>query len=459
MSEVSAPMTVTVQPTRTRTTVAGQVSPLPAATTPSAGSVLLVGLNHKIAPVEVRERLAVSASRLPEVLAKLLRVPGVDEAAILSTCNRLELYAAADSQSCACEGILSFLARRAGIDPEDLASYLYVHEGGDCARHLCRVAAGLDSLLIGEYQIQGQVKEALQEAIEQGASGAKITALFQHALRAGKEARTRTDIGLGDKSLADVVVWVAEEHLTELASHKALVIGAGKMGKLAARTLARSGFHWLFIANRTFDKAQALAAEVEGDAVHFDELPQALGEADLVVCSTGAPHVVLHESDVRAALEARGDTPLVVLDLAVPRDVDPAVADLPGVVLYDVDDLISVVARRHPVAAPAIAEAEAIADQVAEEYCVWLHQRQMAPLIRALRARAEAIRRGELEKTLSHLGHLSERDRELVRALSKSLVNKLLHTPTARLKGCDGPEAQEYGEAAAYLFDLGEEPA
>ncbi|MGQ9583995.1 MAG: glutamyl-tRNA reductase [Anaerolineae bacterium] len=421
-----------------------------------AGGVLAVGLNHKIAPVEVRERLAVSASHLPGTLGQLLGIPGVEEAAVLSTCNRLELYVAADGATSTRERITSFLAQRAGLEVKDLAAYLYVYEGDACARHLGRVAAGLDSLLVGEYEIQGQVKGALQAAVEAGASKAKITALFQHALRAGKMVRTRTDIGLGEKSLADVVVWVAEEHLTDLASRKALVIGAGKMGKLAARTLARSGFHWLFIANRTFDKARELAAEVGGDAVHFDGLAGALRRADLVVSSTGAPHIVLHEADVRAALEGRGGARLVVLDLAVPRDVDPAVANLPGVALYDMDDLIEVVARRHPVAAPAMAAAEAIVERMVEEYCTWLHEREMAPLICALRAQAEAIRQGELEKALSRLQHLSERDQEVVRALSKSLTHKLLHTPTARLKECNAPEAHRYAEAAAFLFDLEE---
>ncbi|MGC8838572.1 MAG: glutamyl-tRNA reductase [Anaerolineae bacterium] len=416
-------------------------------------AVLVVGLNHKVAPVEVRERLAVSAGHLQETLAQVQALPGVTEAAILSTCNRLELYTAVSEEGAIGE-VLTFLARRASVPPEGLQPYLYTYWGADCARHLCRVAAGLDSLLIGEYQIQGQVKEALQAAAEAGTAGADLTALFQHALRAGKEVRTRTEIGLGEKSLADVVVWVAEEHLADLAQRRALVIGAGKMGRIAARTLARSGFRWLFIANRTFDKAQALAAEVGGDAVHFDALPQALAQADLVVASTGAPHVVLHLEQVREALRGREASPLVVLDLAVPRNVDPAVGDLPGVVLYDIDDLIAVVARRHPVGARAIEEAEAIVEKVVGDYCAWQEERTMACLIQALRAQADAIRETELEKALSRLGHLSERDREVVRALAKGLVNKLLHTPTVRLKGCPGPEALALADAVAYLFGL-----
>ena len=416
-------------------------------------AILAVGLNHKVAPVEVRERLAVSAGHLREALAQVRALPGVEEAAILSTCNRLELYAAVSEEG-ACREVFSFLARRARVPLEELQPYLYTYWGADCARHLCRVAAGLDSLLVGEYQIQGQVREALQAASEAGTTGAYLTALFQHALRAGKEVRTRTEIGLGEKSLADVVVWVAEEHLADLSHRRALVIGAGKMGRLAARTLARSGFHWLFIANRTFDKAQALAVEVGGDAVHFDALPQALAQADLVVASTGAPHIVLHPEQVREALEGRGGTPLVVLDLAVPRNVDPAVGDLPGVVLYDMDDLVAVVARRHPVGARAVAEAEAIVEEVVGAFCSWQEERAMASLVQALRAQADAIREAELEKALSRLGHLSERDREVVRALAKGLVNKLLHMPTVRLKACGGREALALADALAYLFGL-----
>lgn len=416
-------------------------------------AVLVVGLNHKVAPVEVRERLAVSPGHLREALMQVRGLPGVEEAAILSTCNRLELYAAV-SEHGAGEEVLSFLARRAGVPVAGLQPYLYLRWGADCARHLCRVAAGLDSLLIGEYQIQGQVKEALQAAEEAGTTGAYLTALFHRALRAGKEVRTRTEIGLGEKSLADVVVWVAEEHLVDLSHRRALVIGAGKMGRLAARTLARSGFHWLFIANRTFDKAQVLATEVGGDAVHFDALPQALARADLVVASTGAPHTVLHQEQVWEALQGREGAPLVVLDLAVPRDVDPAVGDLPGVVLYDIDDLVAVVARRHPVGARALAEAEAIVEDAVAAYCSWQEERMMASLVQALRSRADAIREAELEKALSRLGHLSERDREVVRALAKGLVNKLLHTPTVRLKACPSQEALALADALAYLFGL-----
>ncbi len=418
--------------------------------------MLAVGLNHKVAPVEVRERLAVSTGHLRETLAQVRALPGVEEAAILSTCNRLELYAAV-SQACASGEVLSFLARRAGVPQEELRPHLYIHWGADCARHLCRVAAGLDSLLIGEYQIQGQVKEALQAAAEARTAGAYLTSLFQHALRAGKEVRTPTEIGLGEKSLADVVVWVAEEHLADLSRRRALVIGAGKMGRIAARTLARSGFRWLFIANRTFDKAQALAAEVGGDAVRFDALPQALAQADLVVASTGAPHVVLHAEQVREALQGREASPLVVLDLAVPRNVDPAVGNLPNVVLYDLDDLVAVVARKHPVGARAVEEAEAIVDEVVAAYCSWQEERTLASLIGALRARADAIREAELEKALSRLGHLPERDREVVRALAKGLVNKLLHTPTVRLKACPAQEALALADALTYLFGLEEQ--
>jgi glutamyl-tRNA reductase len=296
------------------------------------------------------------------------------------------------------------------------------------------VAAGLDSLLVGEHQILGQVKSAFQAALDAGTAGAVLSALFREALGAGKRARAETNIGLGARSLGQVSVSIARETLGDLTRRTVLLIGAGKIGKLAGRALVESGLRCVLVANRTFERAVELAQSLGGQAVHFDALPQGLAEADLVIAATGAPHIVLHEPDVRQAMTARSDRPLVVVDLAVPRNVDPAIRALPGVRLYDMDDLSAVVAKHHPIAAPAIAAAEEIALQSATDFLAWWRERQSVPLIQALRAQAESMRQAEVSKTLSRLGSLTPEQQKAIDALSTTLVNRLLYVSIHAIK-------------------------
>jgi glutamyl-tRNA reductase len=297
---------------------------------------------------------------------------------------------------------------------------------------LFRVAVGLDSLLVGEHQILGQVKDAFQAAQDAGTLGDLLCGLFQRAITTGKRARIETEIGHGARSLAQVAVSITRATLGELQDRTALLIGVGKINKIAGRALVESGLRWLLIANRTFEHAMKVAQTLGGQAVHFDALAQGLADADLVIVATGAPHIVLHESDLRAAMARRAPRPLVVIDLAVPRNVDPAARALPNVQLHDLDDLSAVVATHHPVAAPAIAAAEEIVAQQVAAFCAWQREREIAPRIVSLRAQAEEIRQAEVMKALERCNLTPEQQRT-IDAFAATLTNKLLYAATHHL--------------------------
>lgn len=398
--------------------------------------ILVIGLNHKIAPVEVRERLAFGPQAIPSALHKLIEAAetattqGQAEAAILSTCNRTEVYACAVDEQIARQ----FLADYGRLSPEELDCVLYTRHGDEAGLHLMQVAAGLDSLVVGENEILGQVKGAYETAQAAGATGPILAALFRHAIQAGKRVRTETDIGHTALSVATLVVELAEEMFGPLADCKALLLGAGKMSSLTARALTRAGLCCVLIANRTYQRAQKLALALGGQAVHFDALEENLVEADIVVCSTGAPHTVLHTEQVREAMSARPDRPLLVADLAVPRDADPDIGGIPGVRLVDIDDLESLVQTYHPLTVAVRRSAEEIVQEELREFRDWYDARLSVPVIRALRERAEAICQTEVERTLRRLGDLTPQQRQAVEAMGQAIVGKLLHEPTVCLK-------------------------
>jgi glutamyl-tRNA reductase len=396
--------------------------------------LLLLGLNHHNTPVDVRERLAVTATHLPELLRSLRAAPGVNEVAIVSTCNRFEVYAAVDDTATRQATLVEALASARGLSACDFACYLMTRVDADAARHLFRVAAGLDSLLVGEHQILGQVKDALRLAQDAGTVGDVLCGLFQRALTAGKRARNETEIGQGARSLGQVAVSIARETFGDLTHRTALLIGVGKINKIAGRALVESGLRWLLVANRTFERAVVVAQSLGGRAVHFDALAQGLAEADVVVVATGAPHLVLHFDAVRAAMAHRATRPLVIIDLAVPRNVDPAVREIENVRVYDMDDLSAVVATHHPIAASAIAAAEAIVAQEVAAFLDWQRERELAPRLVALRAQAEAIRRSEVQKILERW-NLPPEQQEMLNALATSITNKLLYAAAHTLRG------------------------
>jgi len=421
--------------------------------------LILLGLNHTIAPVEVRERLAFGPERLPAALAELRAALTADacacddaaaEVAILSTCNRTEVYAwaAADAEAI----VRRFLAGRSGLAEETLARYLYVRRCDDAAQHLLRVAAGLDSLVIGENEILGQVKGAYEAAHAAGTAGPVLSALFRFAAQAGKRVRTETEIGRLALSVATIVVEMAQEMFGPLAQRTALLIGAGKMGSIAGQALVRAGLRCVLVANRTYDRAERLAANLGGRAVRFDALAENLAAADIVICSTGAPHLVLHADDVRRAMAAR---PSPNPQSPTPNPHLLAIGAIPGVRLADIDDLEAIVRANHPLAAGVRDAAEAIVQEELAGFRSWLAARCCAPVIQALRARADAICQAEVEKTLRKLGDLTPRQQELVAALARAVANKLLHEPIVHLKApADGRTPAEMLRAAEALFGL-----
>ncbi len=423
-------------------------------------SLLMIGVNHHSTPLEIRERLAWWDERLPGVLSSLLeKLSGVSaancfcgepldlpEAVILSTCNRTELYVTTPD---ACQGrqaVLEFLAFQAGLVPEALEPLTYSTCGMDTAWHLCMVASGLDSLVKGEHEILGQVKHAAQVAHENRASGPLLSALFRYAVQAGKRVRTETEIGSLGRSVANVVVDLAQELFGCLEARTALLVGAGKFSAITARALVKSGLHCVLVANRSYDRAVNLAHSLgaaRAEAVHFDALPASLVQADIVVCSTGAPHVVLHADQVAQAMEKRPERPLLVADLAIPRDADPAIAALPGVTLTHLDGLEHLAQQRYPLAAATLSAAEAIITQVSGEYWQWYEARRSAPLIQALRRKADLICEAEVTRTLHRLDGLTLDQQQAVAAMAHAIVNKLLHDPISALKEASSSQNED----------------
>jgi glutamyl-tRNA reductase len=425
--------------------------------------ILCLGLNHTTAPLEIREKLSFAPSALQAALARFgpmhcnERPQGIAEAAILSTCNRLEVYALVRDLDEAIDTLIALLSEAHDVPVAAFRDYLYTHVDDDAARHLMRVAAGLDSLVVGEPQILGQVTEAYKSAMAHGASGTVLSALFRAAIHAGKRARTETTISTNAASISSVAVQLASHVFGDLAECEVLVLGAGEMGELAVRALMERGARGLLVANRTYDRAVTLARQWEGEAMTFERLGEGLTRADIVISATNAPHTILHSPDVADAMEARQDRPLFVIDIAVPRDVDTDVGELPGVHLYNIDDLQTMVENNM---AERRAEVPHVEDIVTEElgsFVTWLASLEVVPTILELRSRAEDIRSAEFERALNRLGDLSDKEREVVEKLTTRLVNKLLHDPITHLKveAANG-NGVVYTQATRYLFGLDE---
>lgn len=420
--------------------------------------IVLVGLNHKSAPVAVRERLAFGPDQATSSLRRLVDAGELAEAAILSTCNRTEVYGAVDDGDLGTEAVIGFLCAFSGQPPEAVRPYLYQYTGAAAARHLARVAAGLDSMLIGEAQILGQVRAALRLSQEAGTAGPHVTRLFEAALRAGKRARAETAIGEGAASISHAAVKLAGRIFPALVDKEVLLVGAGKVAELVARHLARKGSVRVRVTNRTRERALQLAAAYGWSELPMTNLAGGLLAADIVISSTGAPEPIIGVELVRPLLEQRAGRPLYFIDLAVPRDVDPAVQELPGAFVYNVDDLYAVVDTTLAERREQMAAAEAIVEEEVRQFWDWYGQRAVAPVIAVLRQRAEAIRAQELDKTLRRLDHLPEADKERIRALTAAIVNKLLHEPMVRLKQqAASPEGQRFADAAARLFGVEQE--
>jgi glutamyl-tRNA reductase len=419
----------------------------------------LVGLSHKTAPVEIREKLTFPAHRQEEALSLLLATPDVAEAVVLSTCNRTEIYAVTAAGSDGPGAIVDFLADYHDLDRHELVRYLYFSEGEAVVRHLFRVVASLDSMVIGEAQILGQVKEAYEHAFANDSAGRIFNKLFRQSFEVGKRVRSETDIGENAVSISYAAVELAKKVFDSLEGRTVLILGAGKMSELTAKHLVSNGVKTVLVANRTYERAQELACRFCGEAIRYDELFERMREADIVISSTAATHYVVTKDDVAAARRGRKGNPLFLIDIAVPRDIDPEVNDLNDVFLYDIDDLSGVVESNLEERMREARRAEEIISEEMVAFERWIESLEVVPTVAAIRAKAEQVRSAELEKALKRLGGLSEKELKTVDALTTSIVNKMLHGPTARLKlvACE-KDGYSYVEAARFLYGLDSNP-
>ena len=399
--------------------------------------------------------MTVAPGDLPKALHELASAEHLSEAVLLSTCNRIEVYAYAERFHGGYADIRELLAQHSGLPPETVADELYSHHDADAVQHLFSVAAGLDSVVVGEHEILGQVRDAWQAAQDEGAVGAVLEPLFRRAVEAGKKVRASTGISRGIASLSHAAVALAQERLGTLAGRRVLVLGAGDVATGTLKSLADAGAADIAVANRTPTRAAAAAESCGGRAVSLDELEPALVAADVVITTTGATDIVLEHSDINDVMTRRGGAELVIIDVAVPRDVDPAARGLPGVTLLDMDDLGDFVRQGRAGREREIDAVRAIVDNEVERYLIAASAREVAPLIAALRARADQVTTAELDRHTSRLADLSPAQRAAVEALLRGLVNKLLHEPTVRLKDAAGhARGDRLAEALRDLFDL-----
>jgi glutamyl-tRNA reductase len=420
-------------------------------------SVVVLGLNHKTVPLDLLERMSVPERELGKALRDLCSRPNVSEAVVLSTCMRTEVYVQPERFHGAVADVEDFLADLSGLGQESFAERLYCHYDDAAARHLFEVAAGIDSAVLGEGEILAQVRRAWERASEEEAAGPVLSALFRHAVEVGKRARSQTGIARGITSVSHAAVAMAEERLGgSLEGRCVLVIGAGGVGEGLASALASSaGVSRLMVASRTLPRAIELAARIGGQPLALGQLAEGLEAADVVLSSAAVSSPILDVSDLERAMSARGGRPLLVVDLAVPRNVDPAAEGLEGVSLLDMDDVkafaeAGMEGRRQEVAAVR----EIIAEEL-DRHLEALAAREAAPLIASLRGRADQVRRGELERFRAKLDRLGPAEQESVEALTKAIVNKLLHEPTVALKQAAGsPKGERLAEALRTLFEL-----
>jgi glutamyl-tRNA reductase len=417
--------------------------------------LLAVGLSHRTAPVELRECVDFARGGLDAALTALAARGVGAEAVVLSTCNRAEIYAVAESDR-ASETLAGFFSEYHGVDRTRLAEHFYVHRGVEAARHLFRVAAGLDSLVVGEPQILGQVKAAYAAAYEQQTTGAVTNRLFHTALAAGKKVRTETGIGEGAVSVSYAAIGLAKKIFGELKGLNVLILGAGEMAKLTGIHLQTHQVKPVTIVSRTLPAAEALARQLNGRALPWSDLDLALGSADIVVTATGAAEPVLKRTGIEGVMRSRRHRPLFVIDIALPRDVEPAVGNLDQVFLYNIDDLQAIVRENFERRSGELARAEAIVTAEAARFAAWLQSREIIPTVVALRQRFEAIRRAELERLAPKLAALTPEARARLDEVTHLIVEKLVLTPTEQLKAVnDETMVVAYADALNRLFGLG----
>ena len=401
--------------------------------------ILILGVNHATAPVELRERLAFPEEVQAAALSQLVNQYGVDEAAVLCTCNRCEFYAVS-SDLHGLDGVRRYLAQEHDIELAQLAPSFYEFADADAAMHLFRVACGIDSLVIGESQILGQVRDALELSQRQRAARALINEVFQRALKVGKRARSETDIGRGRLSVSTAAVELAGQIFDRLEGRSALLLGAGEMIELTAQYLVDGGISKFVVANRTLARAQELSRRYGGEAIPFDDFPTQLDRIDIVISSTAAPDFIISRAMIESAMSRRRGRPLFLIDIAVPRDIDPAVRDTDNLFLFDIDDLEGVVQANRQEREQEISQVQMVIDEEHGDFVRWLYALGTGPLVKSLRRRADDLRQQELDRWMSRLAHLSDEDRETIEAVLRGYANKLLHHPLVEIRKLAGEE-------------------
>lgn len=397
-------------------------------------NLVLIGVNHTTAPVEVRERLAIPTSRLADAIRSLIHQPGIREGMILSTCNRVELLTVHENGSAPSANLLQFLQEYFAIPPASIKPHLYEYREQEAVRHLFRVASSLDSMVVGEPQILGQVKESYTVAREVGAVSGSLDNLIQRAFTVAKKVRSETQIGSSSVSIASVAVDLARKIFGSLQGKTVLLVGAGKMSELAARHLIQQGASNILVTNRTFERAERIAQQFDGQAISFDDLYDQAARADIVITSTGAPQKLFGRSHGQHFLHSRRNRPMFFIDIAVPRDIDPRMNEVEGCFVYDIDDLQQVAAANLADRSREAAAAETIVSQEVDKYQQRIQSRGAVPAILALQQNAETIREAELARSAKRLAGLTPEQREAVEALTRSLTAKLLHPQLTALR-------------------------
>ncbi|MBS1880824.1 MAG: glutamyl-tRNA reductase [Actinobacteria bacterium] len=422
--------------------------------------LLGLGVSHKTAPLELRERLSLTEGRAASALRELTAAAGIHEAAAISTCNRTEFYLIVSDPVEAESTALGVLSRQAEIRPTELLGHLYSHRSAEAARHLFRVTAGLDSMILGEAEIQGQVKRAYELALVEGATGPILNRLFRGALTAGGRVREETAVSEKGVSIPSVAVELARRALGDLEQRRVLVVGAGETAELVAKALVARGVRTVFVANRHYDRAIGLAQRFDGVAVRFDELPGQLEAADIVVSATNSPHHIIEREGLGQVMAARDGRPLIAIDIAVPRDIEPECRTIAGVSVYDIDDVQAIVERNTSGREAEARGAERIIEAELDRFQRWLASLEVVPTIAALRERGEEVVRRVLAENENRWEDLGEADRERVELMARAVASRLLHEPTLRMRRAAGSEdAYEYLSALRELFGLEVETA
>jgi glutamyl-tRNA reductase len=417
--------------------------------------IVIIGLSHKTAPVEIREKLAFAPTAMERPLRQMLELPTITEGLIVSTCNRVELCAVTKEPDAAIAELRRFLAEYHEVSPEEINENLFDYQGEEAIRHLFRVSSSLDSMVLGEPQILGQIKTAYGYAAEFKTAGLILNRFLHKAFSVAKRVRTETAIASNAVSVSFAAVELARKIFDRIDNKGVMIIGAGEMCELAARHFVANGISKVLVTNRTFERAEKLAAEFNGKAVPFDSFVDHLAEVDIIMTSTGAPNFILGKRQMEEVLKRRKNRPMFLIDIAVPRDIDPKVNDISNTYLYDVDDLQGVVQANLKERQKEAGKAEAIVEQEIGQFHLWLGNLEVKPTVIALRRKLDEIRQQELDKTFGNLKDLTGKQRKSIEAMAGAIINKILHKPTAILKNSQNDmSGEDYVDAIRTLFDL-----